>query len=197
MGSAYEAAKRGELEGTVPMMLERLRTHPFFSRIWGDADVLEYGAHMTIEGGLRFLPKRLYADGLVVVGDAAGLLLNTGYTIRGVDFAVYSGKLAAEAIIEAFNNGGPTAENLRAYEEKLRASFVYKELVKHSGIVKVMEDPTFFTKLPAIMTSLLAKLYEADYEEPTLIEALLDSFREQDMSLTRFLVKILGVVSKL
>ena len=197
VGSAYEAARRGELEGTVPLMLERLRTHPFFSRIWGDADVLEYGAHMTIEGGLRFMPKRLYTDGLVVVGDAAGLLLNTGYTVRGVDFAVYSGKLAAEAIRLALERGGATAENLRVYEEMLRNSFVYKELARHSGIVKVMEDPLFFTKLPALLNRLFSKLYEADYEEPTILEALLESFQEEDLSLTRMLVRLLGVVSRL
>jgi len=197
VGKAYEAAKRGELEGTLPMMLEKIRVHPFFSRIWGDADVLEYGAHMTIEGGLRFMPKKLYTDGLVVVGDAAGLLLNTGYTIRGVDYAVYSGKLAAEAIIEAFNNGGPTAENLAVYEHKLKQSFIYRELVRHSGIVKVMEDPLFFTKLPAIVNSIFSKLYEADYEEPTLLEAMLESFQEEGVSLTRFLLKMLQVVSKL
>jgi electron transfer flavoprotein-quinone oxidoreductase len=197
VGKAYEAAKTGELKETVPMLLEKLRTHPFFSRIWGDADVLEYGAHLTIEGGLRYMPKKLYTDGLVAVGDAAGLLLNTGYTIRGVDYAVYSGKLAAETIIEAFKNGGPTAENLAAYEYKLKQSFIYKELVKHSGIVKVMEDPLFFTKLPAILNAVFAKLYEADYEEPTVLEALLESFREEEVSLTRFLLKMLAVVSRL
>lgn len=197
VASAYEAAKRGELKQSLPMMLEKLRIHPFFSRIWGDADVLEYGAHMTIEGGLRYMPKKLYTDGLVVVGDAAGLLLNTGYTIRGVDYAVYSGKLAAEAIIEAFNNGGPTAENLSVYEKKLKNSFIYKELVRHSGITKVMEDPLFFTKLPAIVNGVMSKLYEADYEEPTILEAMFDSFQEEGVSITRFLLKMLQVVSKL
>ena len=197
IGKAYEAAKSGALKDTVPMMLEKLRVHPYFSRIWRDADVLEYGAHMTIEGGLRYMPKKLYMNGLVVVGDAAGLLLNTGYTIRGVDFAVYSGKLAAEAIIKAFENGGPTEENLSLYEHMLKQSFVYKELVKHNGIVKMMEDPTFFTKLPAIVNGVMSKLFEADYEEPTVLEALLESFREEEMSLTRFLLKMFSVVSRL
>ena len=197
IGKAYEAAKTGELKQTVPMLLEKLRTHPFFSKIWGDADVLEYGAHMTIEGGLRYMPKKLYMPGLVVVGDAAGLLLNTGYTIRGVDYAVYSGKLAAETIIEALESDGPTEENLRRYEERVKASFMFRELVKHRGIEKVMEDPMFFTKLPAMLNILLAKLYEQDYEEPTVLEALLDSVKESDLSLSKFMLKLFSVVSKL
>ena len=194
---ALEAAQKGQLRESLPLLVEKLRLHPFFKRFWKDADVMEYGAHMTIEGGLRFMPKKLYLPGLLVVGDAAGLLLNTGYTIRGVDYAVYSGKLAAETIIEAHNNGGPTAENLSKYEDKIKASFLYKELVKHSGIEKVMSDPLFFTKLPSLVNRLLSKLYEADYEEPTIIEALFSSFQEEELSLTKFLFRLLSVVSRL
>ncbi|MEB3845367.1 MAG: FAD-dependent oxidoreductase [Desulfurococcales archaeon] len=197
VGKAYEAAKKGLLEKTVPQMVEALRTHNFFSKIWGDADVLEYGAHLTIEGGLRFMPRKLYMPGFLVVGDAAGFLLNTGYTIRGVDFAVYSGKLAAETVIEALNNGGPTGENLKRYEDKVKASFIYKELVKHRGIEKVMEDPLFFTKLPALLNTVFAKLYEADYEEPTLLEAVTSSLEESEISLSRFMIKMLSIMSKL
>ncbi len=197
VGKAYEAAKKGLLEKTVPQMLEALRTNEFFSRIWGDADILEYGAHLTIEGGLRYMPKKLYMPGFLVVGDAAGFLLNTGYTIRGVDFAVYSGKLAAETVIEAMEKGGPTEENLKAYEDRVKASFIYKELVKHRGIEKVMEDPMFFTKLPAMLNSVFAKLYEADYEEPTVMEALLESMDEAELSLSRFMLKMLSIASKL
>ncbi|MCE4620421.1 MAG: FAD-dependent oxidoreductase, partial [Desulfurococcales archaeon] len=91
IAKALETAQKGALKESVPLLVEKLRLHPFFKRFWKDADVMEYGAHMTIEGGLRFMPKKLYMPGLLVVGDAAGLLLNTGYTIRGVDYAVYSG----------------------------------------------------------------------------------------------------------
>ncbi len=197
IGKALETAQKGALQESVPLLVEKLRLHPFFKRFWKDADVMEYGAHMTIEGGLRFMPKKLYMPGLLVVGDAAGLLLNTGYTIRGVDYAVYSGKLAAETIVEAHNNGGPTEENLAKYEEKVKNSFIYKELVKHRGIEKIMSDPLFFTKLPSLVNRLMAKLYEADYEEPTVLEALISSFQEEDLSLTKLLFKLLSVVSKL
>ncbi len=197
IGRALEKAEAGELKTSVPMMLEKFRLHPFFKQIWGDADVLEYGAHMTIEGGLRFMPKRLYLPGFLVVGDAAGFLLNTGYTVRGVDYAVYSGKLAAETIIEAHERGGPTEENMARYEEKVKNSFIYRELVRHSGIEKVMEDPLFFTKLPALVNRVLAKLYEADYEEPTIMNALIESLQEEDLSLTKLAFKMLSIMNKL
>lgn len=197
IGRALDAANSGELRESLPSLVESLRLHPFFKRFWRDADVMEYGAHMTIEGGLRFMPKKLYLPGFLVVGDAAGFLLNTGYTIRGVDYAVYSGKLAAETIIEAHSNGGPTEENMAMYERKVKESFIYKELYKHRGIANVMSEPLFFKQLPAVVNSVLAKLYEADYEEPTILEALLESLREEEMSLTRFVFKLMSVVSKL
>ncbi|MEB3773440.1 MAG: FAD-dependent oxidoreductase [Desulfurococcales archaeon] len=197
IGKAMEKAEAGQINKHVSRILEEFRLHPYFKQFWKDADVMEYGAHMTIEGGLRMVPKRLYAPGLVIVGDAAGLLLNTGYTVRGVDFAVASGRIAAEAIIEAFNRGGPTEENLRLYEERLKESFVWRELVRHRGIARVMEDEFYFTSMPGVLIRILEKLYEADYEEPTLIDALLESLAEEDISLTKLIMKLGSVVSKL
>ncbi len=194
---AIKAIESGAFTDHVYKLVEGLRIHPYFRKLWADGDIVEYGAHLTIEGGLSFMPKKLVAPGFVIIGDAAGLLLNTGYTIRGVDFAVYSGKLAAEAVEEAFNRGGPTEENLKVYEEKLRDSFVYKELVKHRGIEKVMKDPDFFTKYPAMLTLTLGKLFEGEYEEPTILEALLSSAREAGVPLLSSLLKLLWVVRRL
>lgn len=197
LAGAVKAIESGLFDQHIYKLVEGLRVHPYFRKFWSDGDVMEYGAHLTIEGGISFMPKKLVAPGLVVVGDAAGLLLNTGYTIRGVDFAVYSGKLAAEAIEEAFNLGGPSEENLKVYEEKLRESFVYKELVRHRGIERVMKDPDFFTKYPAMLAGLMGKLFEGDYEEPTIFEALASSAREAGVPLTSTLLKLLWVVRRL
>ena len=191
VASAAEAAERGLLREHVYKMVEAFRLHPYFSRFWGDADVAEYGARLAVEGGLGYMPKSLVADGLVVVGDAAGLLLNTGYTIRGVDFAVASGKMAAEAITRALELGDTSAEALREYEVRLKSSFVYKELVRHKAIEDVMSDPWFFSKLPAILVDALSQMFEADYEEPTPLEALAEAGRRHRAPLLLLLAKML------
>jgi electron transfer flavoprotein-quinone oxidoreductase len=196
VGRSVEAAERGALTTSIHGMVEKLRLHKYFSKLWGDADVIEYGGHLTIEGGLGLVPKKLYTGGFLVVCDAAGLLLNTGYTIRGVDFAVASGKLAAEAVIEAFNMGGPTEENLSVYESKLKSSFVWRELVRHRGIADVMRDPFYFTALPALITSVMRRLFEADYEEPTIMDALFEASSEEDISITKLLIKLASVVGR-
>ncbi len=191
VSSAAEAAERGLLKEHVSRLVESFRLHPYFHRLWADADVAEYGARLAVEGGLGYMPKRLYMDGLLVVGDAAGLLLNTGYTIRGVDFAVASGRMAAEVAARALEAGDTSARVLSAYEAKLKSSFIYKELVRHRAIEDVMEDPWFFSKLPAIIVDALSQMFEADYEEPTPIEALIEAGRRRGSPLLLTIAKML------
>jgi len=197
IGPAARAAEEGTLKEHVSELIESFRLHPYFNRFWREADVIEYGGRMTLEGGLSMMPKRLYAPGLLVVGDAAGFLVNTGYTIRGVDTAVYSGKLAAETVIEALNKGGFTEDNLKSYEDKVRRSYIYRELKAHSAIEDVMRDPFYFTKIPQVVVGAAGKLFEADYEEPTLVGGLLEASRESEVSLTKMLFKLARVVRRL
>jgi len=197
LGPAAKAAEEGVLKEHVSSLVESFRLHPYFNRFWREADVIEYGGRMTIEGGLSMMPKRLYAPGLLIVGDAAGFLVNTGYTIRGVDTAVYSGKLAAETVIEALNKGGFTEGNLKAYEDKVKRSYIYRELRDHSGIEDVMKDPFYFTKLPQVILGSASKVFEADYEEPTLIKSVMEASRDADLSLVRAFLKLARVVRRL
>jgi electron transfer flavoprotein-quinone oxidoreductase len=197
IGPAARAAEEGTLKEHVSELIESFRLHPYFNRFWREADVIEYGGRMTLEGGLSMMPKRLYAPGLLVVGDAAGFLVNTGYTIRGVDTAVYSGKLAAETVIEALNKGGFTEDNLKSYEDKVKRSYIYRELKAHSAIEDVMRDPFYFTKIPQVVVGAAGKLFEADYEEPTLVGGLLEASRESEVSLMKMLFKLARVVRRL
>lgn len=197
IGHAADMAEKGLLKEHVSSLVESFRLHPYFRVYWREADIIEYGGRMAIEGGLSYMPKKLYTNGLLVVGDAAGLLVNTGYTIRGVDTAVTSARLAAETIVEAHNKGGFTEDNLRAYEEKIKRSYIYKELVEHRGIEDVFRDQFFFTKLSALATRIGAKLFESDYEEPSMLRALLDSAREEDISILRIIYKLGRVARKL
>lgn len=194
LSPAIEASEKGVLDRHVSELLEDFRLHPYFSRLWGEAEVVEYGGRMVIEGGLRFMPRRLYMPGLLVVGDAAGLQVNAGYTVRGVDMAVYSGKLAAEVIIEAFNKGRFDEEVLKRYEERVLSSYIYREMVSHRGVSSIMHDPFYFNELPRLLIGLLKRVYEADYEEPTLMRGILESSRENRVGIARLLYKLAKVV---
>ncbi len=80
--------------------IEDFRLHPYISNLLRDGTVVEYSAHLVREGGVEDIMDKPYGDGYVVVGDATGFLLNTGFTIRGVDYAMESGRLATNAVIK-------------------------------------------------------------------------------------------------
>lgn len=180
---AVDAIEKGILNDHVSRLLEEFRLHPYFRRLWKDATLSEYGAHLTIEGGLKFSPPRFAYPGLLIVGDAAGLLLSTGVNYRGVDYAVYSGKLAAEAVEYARDHGGLTYENLKVYEERLRSSFMYRELSKHTAAELLMSNPGLFAKLAPITTKVFSGLFDQDYEVQTPLEALTGALASEGVGL--------------
>lgn len=194
---AIEAIEAGSLNQHVYELVEGFRLHPFFRRLWRDATISEYGGHLTIEGGLKFAPERFAYPGLLVVGDAAGLLLSTGINYRGVDFAAYSGKLAAEAVKYARDHGGFTYDNISVYETYLKNSFVYKDLKKHLAAEMLMNDPALFAKLPRIALGLFRELYEQDYSTPTPYEALISVLNNENIGLFNLLPLTLSVVRSL
>src|SRR2546427_8300722 len=74
----------------------RFRMHPAVQRLIHGGKVAEYSAHLVPELGAGMMP-RLSGDGILVVGDAAGFLINNGYTFRGGDLAMASGRPAGQA----------------------------------------------------------------------------------------------------
>ena len=81
-------------------MLDRYKEHPAIKPYIEGGETIEYSAHLVPEAGIHMIPE-LVRDGVLVTGDAAGFVVNLGFTVRGMDFAVESGRLAAEAVIAA------------------------------------------------------------------------------------------------
>jgi len=106
--------------------LQRLKTHPLVRSILDGGELVEWGAKTIPEGGYWSVPERLHGDGLVVIGDAAGLV-NVA-ALKGVHYAMQSGILAARAIHAALRGGDTSAAGLAGYDESLRASWVFDDL---------------------------------------------------------------------
>jgi electron transfer flavoprotein-quinone oxidoreductase len=108
-------------------MLDRFKRHPAIAPLIAGGETIEYSAHLIPEGGFDRLPQ-VYADGVVVVGDAAGLVnpLNR----EGANLAMLSGQLAARAIVEAKERGDFSIASLSRYRELLDDSIVIKDLRK-------------------------------------------------------------------
>ncbi len=192
LDSAVSMLKRKVYE-----LVEALRLHPKLGRLWADGDIMEYAAHLTIESP-DFIPRRLVHDGLVVVGDAAGLILNAGFTIRGVDYAVYSGILAAEAVECAMKEGGPSLENLkRCYEDRLKASRVYRDIMARRKLSEKLKEADTIAKLVKTSIASLRSIYELDEATPKLLEAVSKAAKDHGLGLFSLLLKLLGLVRAL
>ena len=61
--------------------------------------MVEWGAKTIPEGGFHSIPERLHGDGLLIAGDAAGLV-NVA-SLKGIHYAMKSGILAGRAIFRA------------------------------------------------------------------------------------------------
>jgi electron-transferring-flavoprotein dehydrogenase len=87
-----------------------------------------WGAKTIPEGGYLALPKQLHAPGLLIVGDGAGLV--NVPALKGIHYAIESGRLAAEAAFASLQRGQTPATPgaLAGYDETLRESFVWKDL---------------------------------------------------------------------
>jgi electron-transferring-flavoprotein dehydrogenase len=109
-------------------LLQELKTHPRVRRILDGGERIGWGAKTIPEGGFLSLPSGFSASGLLLCGDGVGLV--NVPALKGIHYAVESGRLAAEAAVRALQPGEtpwrPGA--LASYDEALRESFVWKDL---------------------------------------------------------------------
>src|SRR5215208_5632909 len=69
------------------------------------------------------MPKRLSSPGMVICGDAAGMVNIP--TLKGIHYAMHSGMYAAEAIVEALRS---ESVNFEGYERRVKNSLIEEEL---------------------------------------------------------------------
>jgi electron-transferring-flavoprotein dehydrogenase len=103
---------------------QRYKTHPAIRPFLEGGKRISYGARAIAAGGLQSLPTLVFPGG-GLVGDNAGFL--NASRIKGSHAAIKSGMLAAEAAIDAMS-AGRSGDELTAYPEKFRASWLYQEL---------------------------------------------------------------------
>jgi len=115
-----------DAELSVHDLLQELKTHPRIRRILDGGERMQWGAKTIPEGGFVALPKRFHAPGVLLCGDGVGLV--NVPALKGIHYAVESGRLAAEAAWRTLERGASTRAALASYDEALRDSFVWREL---------------------------------------------------------------------
>ncbi len=106
---------------------QRYKHHPVIKQYLEGGKRVSYGARAIAKGGINCLPKMVFNGGALIGCDAGTLNFAK---IKGSHTAMKSGMLAAEAIAEALAAGREGGDELTAYEENFKNSWVYDELYK-------------------------------------------------------------------
>ncbi len=164
-------------------IFEDFLAHPMLAPLLKDGNLLEYGAHLVAEGGMEMVP-RLYTDGMLVAGDAAGLSVNNGFVIRGMDLAIGSGMAAAETVVEAKARKDYSAASLAAYQQKLEQSNVLADMRTYARAPRFLRNERLNQAYPALLTGLMSRIYDQQGKpKEHLVRALMQSLKDSHVSL--------------
>jgi len=142
----------------VPALLESFKQRSEIAPLIRGGATVEYAAHVIPEGGFRAL-SHLYGNGILVAGDAAGLALNIGFTVRGMEYALASGYFAAQTVLKARETGNFSAETLSLYKRLLEESFVLKDFKNFQETPAVVGNPRFINHYPEMIGDLMREIY--------------------------------------
>jgi electron transfer flavoprotein-quinone oxidoreductase len=168
-----DLAERGESSSDLH---DRFLENPAIKPLLKGGELLEYGSHLVAEGG-QSMVHDLTRPGLVVVGDAAGFTLNTGFTIRGMDLAAGSAIAAAKAIDAALQKGDFSKETLDAYTAELDKTFVGRDMRTYARAPQFFENPRMYGDYGRLLSDVLYGVYNLDMNPrrhllPTALAAL-------------------------
>lgn len=106
---------------------QRFKLHPLIASLLDGGKLVQFGAKTAPVGGYFSVPKLVFPGGLLI-GDGANLF--NAQKIKGVDFAVRSGMLAAETIFQGLVDGDFSESRLSGYEKAMAGTREMKELRK-------------------------------------------------------------------
>ncbi len=106
-------------------LFQKLKAHPRVAGLLQGGKMVKYGARAISEGGWYCIP-RTYADGLLLIGEAAGFL--NAMRLKGIHLGIKTGMLAAETALEALERDDSSAVVLKGFEARVNRSAVKEEL---------------------------------------------------------------------
>jgi len=149
-----------ELKLTPHDLIEAMKVHPLIRRLLEGGKTEEYAAHLVPEGGWSAIPP-LFADGLMIAGDAA-MLVNSVHR-EGSNMALTSGRLAAECALKAKEMGDFSAKTLSRYRKALEESFVLQDLRRYRKVSDFFSGHNqFFSLYPEMINEAAHEILVVD-----------------------------------
>jgi electron-transferring-flavoprotein dehydrogenase len=170
-------------------LLQELKTHPKIAKLLEGGERIGWGAKTIPSGGWYSLPKRLHAPGVLFAGDCVGMVNIP--RLKGVHYALESGRLAAEAAFAALQKGATPATALQSYDDAVRSSYIAKDLHEVRDMRQVFGRGFFIGgALASAMTVSKGRLdlgkmrAEPDAEQPLLQSGRAQQYPTADGKLT-------------
>jgi electron transfer flavoprotein-quinone oxidoreductase len=156
---AIDAAMTGKME--IHRMFDEFKGHQSVSRIIKGGKSVEYSAQTIPEGGFFDISK-LRDGNILVTGDAAGLALNMGFTVRGMDLAIASGHYAAIASHRALEKGNLWENALSEYERMVEESFIFRDMHTYRNMNKFLDNHRVYDEYPQAICSAFENIMRFD-----------------------------------
>lgn len=142
-------------------LLDWFKAHPMVAPLLRGGETVEYATKMIPEDSYDELSD-LYADGVMLVGDCAGLV-NPSIHHEGTNLAMASGVAAAEAVIEARKRNDYSRATLARYRQQLEESWVMKDLKRYRETVHFMlENREMVSDYPDLAVQLIRRYFTVD-----------------------------------
>ncbi len=142
-------------------VLELFLEQPRVAELVDGAAPREYSAHLIPEGGVHMVPT-LVDHGVMLAGDAAGFVLNSGLNLEGANLAITSGRLAAETAVQAYLDGDLSARSLGRYRTALEHSHVLADLHTFRGAHSFLANHRIYTTYPQAVASFIEEVITVD-----------------------------------
>lgn len=166
-------------------VFDRYLEHPFVAPLLAGGDISEYGCHLVAEGGLKMVGE-ISADGLVIVGDAAGLTLNTGLTVRGMDLAAGSAIAASAALDAAIKADDTSKAGLAGYRKRLFEMFAGQDMETYAKAPDFLETERMYGEYGRLLADVLFGVFNHDLSPRRhLMKVATDTLKQSDLKITQ------------
>ncbi len=113
------------------LLFRKFKAHPVMAEHIKGGKSVAYGAKVIPEGGYYSVPQ-VVADGVLIVGDGAGLV--DTLRIKGIHIAAQSGRAAAETLAACWNSNDFSLAALKPYGDRLKKTEGWKQLKRVKNV---------------------------------------------------------------
>ena len=178
-------------------IIERFKLHPSIAPYIAGGELVEYGAKLIPDGALS-APDRLWGDGFLVAGDAAGFTFSNGIVIQGMNCAIASGILAADTVVEALKTKDFSAARMSSYGRRLQDSHILSDFAKFSEAGKVKWNERLYSDYPEMLTGIFHKMMtENGQPKVHTRDLVLDAFMKSRTSKIKMAVDAVDMLREL